>query len=58
MEVKHGACKKYDFSILNFSKNRVVLGESNVWSTSRKSSKSRKRTKDLMLMLGVNETID
>ena len=37
----------------NFTKDREIHGESNVWSAF-----PRKISKDLMLMLGLNETID
>ena len=35
----------------NLTKDRKIYGESNVWSTAQ-------RSKDLMLMLGLHETID
>ena len=35
-------------------KNRAIHSENSMWSTANKT----KRTKDLMMMFGLNETID
>ena len=51
MEVKHGAWRKVWW---NFSKDREIHIESNVWSTAQTYGKS---VLDLMLMLALNETI-
>ena len=51
MEVKHGAQKKVRWE---FSKDRKIHDESNVWSTSER----HKKIYSFDFMLGLNDTID